>query len=409
MVQSLSANKEQDRVKSGFWGTDFWFLLLYSLLPGIYKILGNQLLMLGCLPIIVYMLYRWRSEIRIYKIDTIFLLLIIYLGLQSVAWMLFPNVNKTGIAMGIFMDIIPMAGYVLAKGMDFKYFAQVLIRVIFVHCIIGIILYPPFRITSASNPIVNTLVEGVAFGRMASVSGSLGFGNLLMTGFILSFFFARRYLPLMLICLIFSAQRSAWVGGFFVLIVYVLGLLKNFKLAKVFSFILVAIVLVLGIFWFVDSILGIDLGFITSRFSELTTAGSERDFLWKAGIDNFKSYPLGVGVGQVGQIASRADGAESAFALVPDGDYFRVLSEFGIVGGLYYAITLFFFFLILLFVKLTTISQQAIVALMGGNLIQMIGSNVSEFYFTNFIYWIVFGYFFILVGKVISFKRFQST
>lgn len=55
------------------------------------------------------------------------------------------------------------------------------------HCVIAIILYPPFGITSSSSTIVKALTEGVAFGRMASVSGSLGFGNLIMTGMIVSF------------------------------------------------------------------------------------------------------------------------------------------------------------------------------------------------------------------------------
>jgi len=37
-----------------------------------------------------------------------------------------------------------------------------------------------------------------------------------------------------------------------------------------------------------------------------------------------------------------------------------------------------------------------------GNFFQMIGSNISEFYFSNFLYWMTFGYFFHLVHNKVK-------
>ena len=129
-----------------------------------------------------------------------------------------------------------------------------------------------------------------------------------------------------------------------------------------------------------------------ARFTSIGEASSERDGQWISGIENFISYPLGTGVGQVGHVAVRYEEATSVYKGVPDGDYFRLLSEYGFVGGLFYLFIILSVFLSFIYIK--RIDKIFIVTLIAGNLIQMIGSNISEFYFTNFIYWIIFGYYF---------------
>ena len=213
----------------------FWLLLIYSLLPGIYKIANNQLLMLGSIPIIIILFSFSKRNIKSYKYDVPFLFFIFYIVFQSIFWFFFPITNKIGLMMGIYMNIIPMTGYFISKSINIDAFSKGMLKVVLIHCIIGIILYPVFGIADRSLPIVNALREGVAIGRMASVSGSLGFGNLLMIGFIISFFTDKRYLLPIGACLILSLQRSAWVGGLFAIFLYLFSLIKRGNLFKTFT------------------------------------------------------------------------------------------------------------------------------------------------------------------------------
>ena len=48
--------------------------------------------------------------------------------------------------------------------------------------------------------------------------------------------------------------------------------------------------------------------------------------------------------------------------------------------------------------------QIVVLALITGYLIQMVGSNISEFYFTNFVYWFIFGYYFYFLNNNYKFK-----
>lgn len=382
----------------------FWLLLIYSLLPGIYKIVDNQLLMLGSIPIIIIFFSLSKGNIRIYKYDALFLFFIFYIILQSIFWFFFPITNKIGLMMGIFMNVIPMTGFLISKSINIDAFSKAMLKVVLIHCVIGIILYPVFGITNNSLFIVKTLREGVAIGRMSSVSGSLGFGNLLMVGFIISFFTDRRYLLPIGACLVLSLQRSAWLGGLFVILLYLFSLIKRGNLLKTLKFVTIFTGIGLIIFFITSNYIDIDFGYLIARFNSADSAGSERFGQWTNGLNNFKNFPLGTGVGQVGQFASRYDEAQSIFNKVPDGDYFRILSEYGIVGFLFYLYIVTAFFFSVFFINLKLKNNLLILSLIGGELIQMIGSNISEFYFTNFIYWMIFGYFFTILGDNYSLK-----
>ena len=397
MEKQVYRNKESNKLNRN--NKYFILFLMYSLLPGIYKIVDNQLMMLGSIPIIFFLLYDNRKMIKYYKHDMLFLFLFFYILLQTICWFFFPTTNKIGLAMGLYMNILPMLGYFIAKTIKFETFSKILLKVILVHCILGIILYLPFGITNKSIPIVNILTEGVAFGRMASVSGSLGFGNLLMIGFILSFFTDKRYLLLMSICLLFSLQRSAWLGGFFAIFLYLIYLIKQFEVTKIFSFSIILVFLFVSFIVISDKYINIDLSFAMSRFESINDATSERKNQWENGIENFLAYPLGVGSGQAGQFAARYNEAQSIFKAIPDGDYFRSLSEYGIMAAIFFIFVIISYIISIISISFKSKKDIAIIALIGGELIQMIGSNVSEFYFTNFIYWMIFGYYFTFIGN----------
>lgn len=378
-------------------------LLLYSLLPGLSKVVEIQGLLVINIIIIAYLFYSKRKIIRKYQIDIFLLFFLCYIIIQTMIVFINPEVNKTGLIMGFYLNVIPILGYFISKSIPFDVYVRILLKIIIVHCIIGIILYPAFGITDRSLFVVDKLLDGVAFGRMSSVSGSLPFGNLMMIGFILSFIYDKRYLPLILFCLVFSGQRSAWVGAFIFVLIYFFSQFKQVKILNIVRVFLVTILFLIIAYFIVDKVLNIDLEFIYSRFAELDQASTGRTSLWYNGLLNFRDYPLGVGVGQVGQVASRFEDAVTGFRLVPDGDYFRILSEYGFVGGAFYIVLIFLFCVLLLFNQFSEKSNLAILGLLAGNLFQMIGSNISEFYFSNFLYWMCIGYFFNLARQKIIF------
>ena len=380
----------------------FTLFLLYSLLPGIYKVLGNQMIMLFSIPIVLTLLYLTRKSYKPLKIDVVFIIFFCYVILQSILWVCSPWVNRIGILMGMYLNIFPMLGFFISRGIEFKVFKNIILNIVLIHCILGIILYPFFRIVDAGSPLVKSLTEGVAYGRMSGISGSLIFGNLIMIGFIVSFFTKKMFLPLIAFCLLFNAQRSAWLAASFSILIYLLYLLKNLRLKKFLTYTIFILVFVIIGISLISNYIDFDIDFMLSRLDSVGNASSERQDQWVYGMKNFISYPLGTGVGQVGHVAARFEGASSIYNIVPDGDYFRILSEYGMIGGLFYMFVISSVFSSFILIK--KMDQIVVLALITGYLIQMVGSNISEFYFTNFVYWFIFGYYFYFLNDNYKFK-----
>ena len=380
----------------------FILFLLYSFLPGIYKILGNQMIMLFSIPIVLILLYLTRKSYKPLKIDVVFIIFFCYVILQSILWICSPWVNRIGILMGMYLNIFPMLGFFISRGIEFKVFKSIILNIVLIHCILGIILYPFFRIVDAGSPLVKSLTEGVAYGRMSGISGSLIFGNLIMIGFIMSFFTKKMFLPLITFCLLFNAQRSAWLAAASSILIYLLYLLKNLRIKKILTYTIFILVFVIIGISLISNYINFDIDFMLSRLDSVGNASSERQDQWVSGLKNFISYPLGTGVGQVGHVAARFEGASSIYNIVPDGDYFRILSEYGMIGGLFYMFVILSVFLSFIFIK--KMDKIVVLALITGYLIQMVGSNISEFYFTNFVYWFIFGYYFYFLNDNYKFK-----
>jgi hypothetical protein len=305
--------------------------------------------------------------------------------------------------MGIFMYIIPFVGFFYSRALNFEVFIENMMNIVAIHGVLGILLYPAFGLGGYFENIYLVLKEGTMFGRMSSVSGSLGFANLMFVGFVLAYHSKKTklYLVLITICLVLSLQRSAWLAALFAVVVSTIVNFKSISYKKVITFstfvgLLIVVLIQLGS--------NEDFDILFSRFSEFgKEAASERSTQWVGGIKNFIAFPQGAGVGQVGQISARYDN-NPLLNLVPDGDFIRVISEIGIPGLLFYL-----FVLIFLCYSLTTLTSYdtkkiIIVSLIVGYSLQMVGSNITEFYFTNFIYWIFIGYFFnlIRIGKLVQ-------
>ena len=377
---------------------DFFLLLIYSLSPGIYKILGNQMFMLLSIPIIILLILKPGIKIRFYKLDLLFFFFIFYIVSLNLIQLLQPQTNRTALFMGIFLDMIPMAGFIYSRKLPFDLFAKILIPIGIVHLIIGIFLYPLFGINAILGDISTILLDGVAFGRMSSVSGSLGFAVLMFLTCISALYYNRKIFFFLLLGVICAAQRSGWLACLWGCFFYAL---INFKKNN-YSFIrnlIMSIIVFVGIITFTINKTGFDTSFFSQRFEDIGSATNERDEQWLAGINNILKMPIGAGSGQVGQVAARYESSE--YMIVSDGDYFRVLSEFGLGGGMFYFALLFLVLLSIINVKSSYSKQRCcLLSLMGGQCIQMIGSNITEFFFTNFLYWILVGYIFTELNSI---------
>lgn len=374
---------------------DFLLLLLYSFLPGFAKLFDQQTFFLLNLPIIAFLIIRQKSSINIRKIDIVFYLFFFYIILQTIVSFFSPHINDTALFMGIFMYLIPFTGFFYAKLVELETFINVLVKIVLVHCFLGIILYPAFGLNSYLGSFYEKLHEGVGFGRMSSVSGSLGFANLMMAGFIAAYHTKGKvYIYIIAICLLLSLQRSSWLASIFAIMISTLINFRNIGIKKIALF---CVSLIIGISALIKIASNEDFDILFSRFSEFgQEAASERSEQWVGGFNNFLNFPHGAGVGQAGQISARYE-SNSILYVVPDGDFLRVLSEVGFAGFFFYCFVIIMLIYSFTSLKATQKRKILLVSLIAGYSIQMIGSNITEFYFTNFIYWVFVGYFFNLI------------
>lgn len=377
---------------------DFVLLLIYSLLPGIYKVIDNQMFMIFSVPIILYLLYRHWHKNLFYRWDIFFLFLLFYLLFLNIVQFFSPYTNTLGMFMGIFLDVIPMAGFLFSRLIHLKDFIRLIVPIGLIHLIIGILLYPMFGIVDLLGKIGEILTDGVAFGRMASVSGSLGFASLMFMTSIGALYYKRKYFLFLLFGVICAAQRSGWLACFYGMVLFCYGNLKRGD-GRYVKYLIIGIVLFIVLLSYLISTTGFDISFFMQRFEDLDSAAGERNGQWIEGWNNFVCMPIGAGNGQIGQVAARYE--ESFYNMVPDGDYFRVLSEYGIMGGLFYIVILFLYGITLFSIKKSTSLQRCcILSIFGGLCIQMIGSNITEFFFTNFLYWTFVGYLFVELNLI---------
>jgi O-antigen ligase len=243
---------------------------------------------------------------------------------------------------------------------------------------------------------------------MSSVSGSLGFSPLMLIGFnvLLVYNFNPQseyiksnllYLIIFLICLILSLQRSAWLGA----IISVLLVLIRQILKLKFNFFKIFLILLPLIFFFSVTILLLNsdlldvpqIDFFSERKESFTGAADERSEMWASGFRNFINFPLGVGLGQIGLVPTFID-SKNYYSGVTDGDYIKILSETGFISILFFAFLFLSLFYTLLNIHKISNRLFALLLIIVGFSIQMIGTNISELYFVNYTYWLFLGSFF---------------
>jgi len=385
-----------------------YILLFYSILPAFAKISGMNLfyavyiLLLG----VLYWTYR-RHYISLYKADTVFLLMfsiaIIYIPI-SIFILHFASV--TSVLFGTFMFFFPMVGYFFSRLIPINIFSKSVLFVGLVHAILGILMYGFIQFPTFIQEQIGVIKDGTMAFRMSSVSGSLGLGALMLVSFAFSLIKLLQdknkvnivTTLLLFFALIMTMQRSAWLGAslyFFLVFIYIyLNTKSVFSKKNMYLFIFVLFIAGTIILQHVDLN---TFNFIISRINSINSGGlnpvDERSSMWLGGIENFMQVPSGIGLGTSGQ-AARVGEFVSSYHGIPDGDYFRILSELGI-GALFFYFYLFTFIFIGFFnLRNMSIERFSVYLVTIGLSINMIGSNTTEFYFVNFLYWISLGYLF---------------
>ncbi len=226
------------------------------------------------------------------------------------------------------------------------------------------------------------------------------FGNSMMLGIIcsssipLTFFLDRSVLFRILFVVIFiigsimTLQRGSIMtasAGLVLCLIFKTNISSIKRHAKsivfVFLFFLIAMQIVF------NSLLSSEgvsswLDFFDERFLAIGSIVTERSYQWKNAVSSLADYPFGMGIGMLSHVTA-AEGFQLAS---PDGNYFRILGELGFYG--------FMAFILLL-------ARGILRGLVRGRpflaiavlvyAVQAVGTNVFDFYYTSFIFWMLLG------------------
>ncbi|WP_300705004.1 O-antigen ligase family protein [Bacteroides sp.] len=232
--------------------------------------------------------------------------------------------------------------------------------------------------------------------RLVSYLGdSMSIGVICSSSFILSISLLsgkKRCILALIFCIgcIMSMQRGAWISmtASTLLYVFVFSKIKifSFKINRRVAFVLSA-VLITAIYliykiqtsWS-DEFLFFDI--LTRRFDRIGGAASERTNQWISIIDAAMHNWGGLGIGTMSH-----KGVNFGFPITcPDGNYFRILGDIGFIGLLCF---LFLNFLALL--HLYKLRQWSVLCVIIIYLMQAIGTNVFDLFYSSFIYWFFIG------------------
>lgn len=229
--------------------------------------------------------------------------------------------------------------------------------------------------------------------RFGSYLSSIPFGSMCTVSVVL-FFMCFRDMKLIsriasagtiALSIILCMQRGAWITSAILLILCVLLYGKRERKIKYLIYTLFGVSIILGIvIWMLPSILDENqLAYLTYRLSVISPhMVTERLYQWENALSYIFKYPLGYGLG-----ASGVKAARYLMQIVPDGNYLAIWIETGVIG-----------FLSFLFINIKAIKVSLkkkntyLICALLAFLIQAIGSNVFDPYYSSFIYWFILGY-----------------
>lgn len=384
----------------------FLLILFFSLIPGIVKLTGNQaFFIIGYVSLAVFLsITTDRLKFKKLNLSKLAVVIFLFYGLTiSIINSIFIGINDESIVIGIAIFILPIVMAILCDGVSTIRLLKLLPLVGIFHALLALVIYPYLPFSTLFGDFFTPILEGVMAFRMASVSGSLAFASLMATSFAVcviksrfssdnkNFYFIASII--FLISLILSLQRSMWLA---ILIFMVYAVFNNFIRKTTFTLALISIIIAVTIFLAqFNDLLSSFLDLIIERIFSITSQTDdspigERVDQWIGVIKNIEALPFGAGVGQLGQ-ANREGPFSTGLSGIPDGDYFRMISEYGPLG-----IILVFIILLKVVSALNVLVSKkkewysyAAASILCILALQGIGSNITELYFVNFLFFSV--------------------
>lgn len=388
-------------------------LLLYSLSPGIAKLSGiDAMFGVGLLLLALYFALLKpvgdRGPVSQIGIRAMLLVFVGYaLALGSLLWLV-GMAHEWTLVVGLISFVVPLAFAAVAGPGRCARLLDDLPLVAAFHAIVALAIYPPLRADIAwLNSAADALLEGTLAFRLATVSGSLALSSVMVVAFALTL---RQHLSsapgsavsrltwcgasLFLLCTLLSLQRAAWVALLLIVVVAVItapsGRRRSLGVMLAITFAPLLVVL---------STVDLPEGALDVVLERLDTvlgqgevgAVAERSDQWGHVAHNFVNLPIGYGPGQLGQAARDVRPREGGLPIF-DGDYFRIVSEYGVAGVA--LVVLILASLAAALRKLYRALQRRdargdslLSAAALGLMLQGIGTNVTELYFANTLFW----------------------
>lgn len=376
---------ENNKNEIGLVTNIFYMFNLFSFLR-----LFNQSIKAGVLSsiLIIITLIIYIRKMKILRRNSPFLIFVAI----NIATILCYSYNGLDIYFyfaGVSYNLIPSLLYILGTiyaqnvGEDCSYKILYSNLIILSIGIIVFILRPDFYSNMIGNNyyrMESYMDSSMHVGNIAAVSIPIYFYNLKRFNKIQSISFAL----IILVGLVLSMQRSAWVVGAIVLVVSVCAyLLKRLNLDIVLKSYFIVIIIVVGILLFIKFVLPESFeAHILRRFDTFDISMiTSRSGQWKTAFDLFLEHPLGLGLGSAGHKTA----AEGIY-IVPDGNYFRILVETGIFGFLS------FVYFNIQGLKHSWKKEKYIFLIFIIFLLQAIGTNVFDLMYSSFVYWFLLGY-----------------
>jgi len=284
-------------------------------------------------------------------------------------------------------------------------------KVVFVSvgCIVtGILLYVTM-IPAYVDYLFNTFQNSRSLlGRMSGYLGnSMLMGVICSTTLPLAFGLKRRFWVralLMAVCLmgsILTLQRGSWAASAMMLL-FLMGhslrhrtFLKGLFRPKSLAMVGLAIALLGGtllanfdkldpVFTFMNHAM------LNQNITSSTALFSERQSQWARIEGNLGDYPMGMGIGMLSHVTA-LQGYRRA---IPDGNYLRILGELGPLGliaflGMLVGGILLAFRTGLPYVGFALLAYAA----------QAVGTNVFDFYYASFVFWLLLGFVYARAGR----------
>lgn len=389
-IIKVSINKTENNIFLIVTLTYFLRLFFYGTRPGV---------VFSFLALIIWGSFIYRYHICFKKENILFIIFLIISIFSGIHYLLIQGIDSKLFFHGIQFNVLPMAlylsGMISAKNENDRILKQIILS----NAIIiggGLLLYFLFP-----DILINFLYRFAGpnfcleyyklYPRLTSIfANATSVGTISAVSIPLIFMFYNKYkfnfiyflglLSLFLLGAFLSMQRSAWVASVFALIIsYIIFMLYKEKKFKTNVKLLIFVVIVVIIMYVIPLEQGNVMSFALERFySIFNTDVTKR---WIYGISVFEQYPFGIGIGRAGHKA-----IQFGFRGIPDGNYFRIISELGILG-------------ILTFLLL---SMESLINSFKYNpylfvaiciyLIQAVASNIIDFAYTGSIFWFIIGY-----------------